>query len=73
MEYLQHPKDLIDKLGLGNEFLSILAEIREAEGALKPPLDKLVNRIIVTTLGTGSAVPSKYRNGQSAHPLSSDL
>lgn len=63
--------DLIKKLELGDGFSEIVKRIRQAEEEIEESIpDTFADRIMVTTLGTGSAVPSKYRNGQPSYLIS---
>ncbi|EGG02938.1 uncharacterized protein MELLADRAFT_90551 [Melampsora larici-populina 98AG31] len=65
-DLINNPKstsELIKRLGLEEGFPNILARIRQTEMEnLDPKPDNIAGRIMVTTLGTGSANPSKYRN-----------
>lgn len=65
-DLIDNPKstpELIKLLGLEEAFPDILARIRQAEMENSDPKpDTIAGRIMITTLGTGSANPSKYRN-----------
>ncbi|KAH9822189.1 beta-lactamase-like protein [Melampsora americana] len=65
-DLIDNPKptsELIKTLELEEGFPDILARIRRIEMENSDPKpDTIAGRIMVTTLGTGSAIPSKYRN-----------
>jgi len=55
---------------LWNEYLKTVEKIKNDIQSTKLDLVQFPgNDVIVTTLGTGSALPSKYRNGNLTFPL----